>query len=123
MPKIELKLECSPCRLKFESDNKYPLRSQDEKYRRQVFMDGICPQCAKDCFGWVGLNKGQAENYYPISAKHAKRWYDRLDSDLIKEHSVKIDTTRFSKKRMKTVNGFKKEINSGKWMPQIQVVR
>lgn len=123
MAKIEYKLECALCKTKFEPDNIYRLSSTDEKYRQQVFMDGICPQDGKDVLGWIGIRKGTPANYYPISLKHAKRWYARLDTDLIQETPVKIDPAKHDKKRMKTVLGFKKERNSGQWMPQIQAVR
>jgi hypothetical protein len=87
-------------------------------------MDGVCPACKNDVLGFLGIGeKGKLVNYYPISLKHAAKWYDRLDTDLIREKAVKIDGSKHSKKISKTVQGFKKEINSGKWMPQIQAVR
>lgn len=124
MVKISEDLECKPCKFKFPPARRFRLRSNDEKYKIQIYLDGICPNCQKDTLAWVGiLPGGKIGNYYPIALKQAKKWVDRLDSDLICEKPVKINPAMHSKKRMKTVKGFKKEKNSGKWMPQIQAVR
>ena len=123
MSKIELMLKCPNCKMPVSPQNLYKLSSNDEKFKRQVFMDGICHQCTVDVLGWVGVGpRGLLVNYFPISLKHSAKWYARLDTDLIRERSVKIKDG-LSRKRMKTVNGFKKERNSGKWMPQIQAVK
>jgi hypothetical protein len=85
-------------------------------------MVGMHLECGKEFAAFLGVN-GKEVTYVRISLKKIEELYNRLDADLIKERAAKIDKAKHSQKRSKTVQGFKKEINSGKWMPQIQAVR
>ncbi len=114
---LEHKLECASCKNAFPPCNTYRLSSNDECYRYQLFMDGICPQCQGDVLAWVGLDaKGNGKNYFPISRKHSRKWYDRLDSDLKKHRAdFKIDRKKHSSYRCENVTGSVYDVRSGKY--------
>lgn len=121
MPKFDERLYCSNCHQQFFPDKKHLLSSNEERFKKQLFMIGQHPTCGNEFAGYLGII-GKEATYLRIPIKQAQKWYDRFDADLIKVRPVKIKDGQ-SKKRMATVHGFKQEINSGKWMEQIQAVK